>query len=187
MIFITSYRGAWLAVAVLVLATICGAVAFSYQRDMVRMHLVRDFQRAPRPNICRTTRRPHGSLLGLFGNRDKSCKEAECGYTDTCCDDSCCDTCGTGCGYADADCGCDDGCCGTCDGGCCVNGCSDCGGRGCGLCQRFAGQVCPHGGGYPESYNFAPSPPGGQVAYPYYTVRGPRDFLRDNPPSIGPY
>jgi hypothetical protein len=50
MIFITSYRGAWLAVAVLVLATICGAVAFSYQRDMVRMHLVRDFQRAPRPN-----------------------------------------------------------------------------------------------------------------------------------------
>ena len=148
-------------------------------------------QRAPRPNICRTTCRPHGSSLGLFGNRDRSCKEAECGYTDTYCDDSCCDTCATGCGCADTDCGCDDGCCGTCDGGCCVNGCSDCGGRGCGLCQRFTGQVasgfCPHGGGYPESYNFAPSPPGGQVAYPYYTVRGPRDFLRDNPPSIGPY
>lgn len=24
-----------------------------------------------------------------------------------------------------------------------------------------------------------------QVAYPYYTVRGPRDFLSANPPSIG--
>lgn len=27
--------------------------------------------------------------------------------------------------------------------------------------------------------------PTAQVAYPYYTVRGPRDFLLDNPPSIG--
>lgn len=25
-----------------------------------------------------------------------------------------------------------------------------------------------------------------QVGYPYYTVRGPRDFLNPNPPSIGP-
>ena len=30
-----------------------------------------------------------------------------------------------------------------------------------------------------------PGPPTGQVAYPYYTVRGPRDFLVDNPPTIG--
>lgn len=30
-------------------------------------------------------------------------------------------------------------------------------------------------------------PPTAQVAYPYYTIRGPRDFLIDNPPSIGPY
>jgi hypothetical protein len=28
-------------------------------------------------------------------------------------------------------------------------------------------------------------PPTAGVAYPYYTVRGPRDFLLDNPPSIG--
>jgi hypothetical protein len=28
-------------------------------------------------------------------------------------------------------------------------------------------------------------PPSAQVAYPYYTTRGPRDFLLDNPPSIG--
>jgi hypothetical protein len=26
---------------------------------------------------------------------------------------------------------------------------------------------------------------GPTVAYPYYTTRGPRDFLLDNPPSIG--
>ncbi|HEX4131272.1 MAG TPA: hypothetical protein VHZ24_14625 [Pirellulales bacterium] len=30
------------------------------------------------------------------------------------------------------------------------------------------------------------SPQCGQVAYPYYTTRGPRDFLNPNPPSIGP-
>ncbi len=120
------------------------------------------------------------------------------------CDDSCC---GNG--------GCADGCCG--DGGCSVGGgragggqlrgriggrvanlkgrvgggCSACGGLGCGLCQRVVGKVangfCPHGGGYPANYNYNPSPPSGQVAYPYYTVRGPRDFLRNNPPSIGPY
>ncbi len=30
-------------------------------------------------------------------------------------------------------------------------------------------------------------PQTGQYAYPYYTTRGPRDFLRNNPPSIGPY
>lgn len=28
-------------------------------------------------------------------------------------------------------------------------------------------------------------PPSAQVAYPYYTTRGPRDFLINNPPSIG--
>jgi hypothetical protein len=28
-------------------------------------------------------------------------------------------------------------------------------------------------------------PPTGAYAYPYYTLRGPRDFLTDNPPSIG--
>lgn len=29
-------------------------------------------------------------------------------------------------------------------------------------------------------------PPCGQVTYPYYTTRGPRDFLLNNPPRIGP-
>ncbi|MEL7264381.1 MAG: hypothetical protein AAFP69_06160 [Planctomycetota bacterium] len=30
-----------------------------------------------------------------------------------------------------------------------------------------------------------PGPQSGTVAYPYYTHRGPRDFLLSNPPSIG--
>ena len=28
--------------------------------------------------------------------------------------------------------------------------------------------------------------PGGTVSYPYYTTRGPRDFLETHPQSIGP-
>jgi hypothetical protein len=31
-----------------------------------------------------------------------------------------------------------------------------------------------------------PGPPTGAIAYPYYTLRGPRDFLASNPSSIGP-
>lgn len=29
-------------------------------------------------------------------------------------------------------------------------------------------------------------PPAAQTAYPYYTVRGPRDFFLDDPPPLGP-
>ena len=32
----------------------------------------------------------------------------------------------------------------------------------------------------------AGGPPTGAVGYPYYTNRGPRDFLAENPPSVGP-
>jgi hypothetical protein len=44
--------------------------------------------------------------------------------------------------------------------------------------------------GYPHhhfhrEYVGPQGPPTAQVAYPYYTIRGPRDFLLDNPPSIG--
>jgi len=133
-----------------------------------------------------------------------------CGCDEGCCDDGYCDA-GCGCaagGCTDGSCGlgggggvrgrlagrmgggaCGPGGCGVGGGG--AGGCSACGGAGCGLCQRVAGRVasgfCPHSNGYPADYNYNPSPPTGQVAYPYYTVRGPRDFLRNNPPSIGPY
>lgn len=49
--------------------------------------------------------------------------------------------------------------------------CRECGGRGCELCCR---------------QEVAPGPPTGTVTYPYYTTRGPRDFLAKNPRSIGP-
>jgi hypothetical protein len=87
--------------------------------------------------------------------------------------------------------------------GCPVDGCCDpygggdpCGAGGAcrglidGIAGGFCGPgcgLCPHSGGYPEYPMFNQGPPVGQVAYPYYTVRGPRDFLRDNPPTIGPY
>jgi hypothetical protein len=58
--------------------------------------------------------------------------------------------------------------------------CRGCGGRGCGLCMRGAGR------GAEAEGNFTPGPPTAAVTYPYYTVRGPRDFLARNPPSIGP-
>jgi hypothetical protein len=35
-------------------------------------------------------------------------------------------------------------------------------------------------------YEFAAGPPTAGVTYPYYTNRGPRDFLAKNPRSIGP-
>jgi hypothetical protein len=51
--------------------------------------------------------------------------------------------------------------------------------------QRFLsheGQYA-HGGG--NGGAGAQGPAAAQVAYPYYTTRGPRDFLLDNPPTIG--
>ena len=55
--------------------------------------------------------------------------------------------------------------------------CRACSGRGCGACMP----------GRADNYgNFNPGPPVGQVTYPYYTTRGPRDFLARNPNSIGP-
>jgi len=62
----------------------------------------------------------------------------------------------------------------------CGNGycCSVCG-------QPAPGCCCANSGDH--IYNFNPGPPVAQTAYPYYTVRGPRDFLLDNPPPLGPY
>jgi hypothetical protein len=81
--------------------------------------------------------------------------------------------------------------------------CQGCGGRGCHLCggRGHGGHGGPGGPGgaygdpngnpYADPYagqmQAAPGPGAGAVAYPYYTTRGPRDFLINNPPSIGPY
>lgn len=82
-------------------------------------------------------------------------------------------------------------------------GCNSCNGPiGCRPCnlgwqrggtdyQRFLGNSGGPGllGGHAHSQPPGAGGPGGaptaQVAYPYYTTRGPRDFLMDNPPTIG--
>ena len=99
------------------------------------------------------------------------------------CEDGACETgaCGPG--------GCETGTCGP--GGC--NDCAD------GTCRprhvgRYGGLAKHHlspeeraalaGSDYGATT--PAGPPSGTVAYPYYTTRGPRDFLAKCPPSIGP-
>lgn len=58
-----------------------------------------------------------------------------------------------------------------------------CGHQGCGpQCRLGQGG---HGGGLCGSHQAAPIG-AASVGYPYYTLRGPRDFLDANPRSIGP-
>ncbi len=60
----------------------------------------------------------------------------------------------------------------SCDRGACPR----CGG----LHHRACGGHCGHGTGQPSG------PPVGYITYPYYTLRGPRDFLQRTPSPIGP-
>lgn len=91
------------------------------------------------------------------------------------------------CGYQCGDACCSDGCG---SGQCAPNGCyGGCNGNGCcggnGLINKAVGGVldCCRTDAH---YNFNQGPAVAQTAYPYYTVRGPRDFLMSNPPTIGP-
>jgi len=128
-------------------------------------------QSAPRPQISRDFRPSPGlGIENVSYNCDAGCDCPSCGCAVGSCN---CQGCGNGCA------------------------CDQCGGGLCGrMAERMAngfcghgpvGSLCPNAGGYPEYPAFNQGPPVGQVAYPYYTVRGPRDFLRDKPPSIGPY
>lgn len=84
--------------------------------------------------------------------------------------------------------GCGNGACGA--GGCGPGGCGD------GYAMNGGDPNDPNGAhGYAHGpiprgvggeYLGAAGPPTGAVAYPYYTNRGPRDYLAANPPSIGP-
>jgi hypothetical protein len=79
------------------------------------------------------------------------------------------------------------------DGRGCICQCQKCGrqyNNYCGTGPAPGCQCCPFCGCGPsgdQNYNFNPGPPVAQTAYPYYTLRGPRDFLLGNPPSIGGY
>jgi hypothetical protein len=131
---------------------------------------------------------------------DVCCEDPGCGVCDPCCTDTCTgDGCGSGHGglfgklfgkKGSKGHGYGNGRGGPANGGIC-SACGDPNCKGClgggAFCHNVATGFCPHAGGYPEYPNFNQGPPTGQVAYPYYTTRGPRDFLQNNPPSIGPY
>lgn len=133
------------------------------------------------------------------------CPDGQCvqqvGYLQSCTDGDC-----THGGCRDGACGghaggCRDGACGNlaCRQGLCVHG--GCYGRqchdgSCHACRQHVGRYgglarhhltpgerCALGGCEPTG---PAGPPTGAVAYPYYTTRGPRDFLAKCPPSIGP-
>jgi hypothetical protein len=102
----------------------------------------------------------------------------------------------TGCLGLHGGCGCGAGGCsaGKCGPNC--GGCAKCGRGGHGAHGAHAGGhgLLHHGGAHNDGYP-GPSqmtaadgnggPATGAVTYPYYTTRGPRDFLMNNPPSIG--
>jgi hypothetical protein len=85
--------------------------------------------------------------------------------------------------------------CESCGPGGCQPGCRDCAS---GTCKAHVGRyggLAKHHLTPAERAALAASdygatqpagPPTGAVAYPYYTTRGPRDFLAKKPPSIGP-
>ncbi len=57
---------------------------------------------------------------------------------------------------------------------------------GCRCCGIGIPCLPARGGGAAMAEAGPSGPPTGAVTYPYYTNRGPRDFLADDPPSIGP-
>ena len=94
---------------------------------------------------------------------------------------------------------CPDGACqdGECEGGQCpTNACQDCESGACHKRHvgRYGGlarhHLTPEEEAALEGSDYGATgpagPPTGAVAYPYYTTRGPRDFLAKCPPSIGP-
>ncbi len=98
-----------------------------------------------------------------------------------------CEPCDSFCGKC---CGGGGGCGGSCE-SCCGGDCEPCDTGGCRsscprdaiLCGLLGRCCCTHVADPPP---VTPGPPTGAITYPYYTIRGPRDFLAESPPSIGP-
>ncbi len=64
--------------------------------------------------------------------------------------------------------------------GCACNNC-------CNTCNNSSGMHRAAAGREPaQAQAQQGGGPGGVVSYPYYTTRGPRDFLETHPQSIGP-
>jgi hypothetical protein len=161
-----------MALAVVACLTATGCSSTSFWRGGEPAHVTTS-QSASRPAISRDFRRGGPELGVQLAAFNDSCTDASCGV-------------------CEGDCGCPtEGCTVGCGDPCDPYGCSGaCRGLVNGLAGGFCGPgygMCPNGQTYPEYPAFNQGPPVGQVAYPYYTTRGPRDFLRNNPPSIGPY
>ena len=115
------------------------------------------------------------TAMGCQSACGPNCRRASKGlldYDSAKCDGDCGRAKGGGLGRGGRGGGCEDGSCedGSCSDGSC--------GR-CGLCARMRGR---HAG----AEEMGPvGPPTPQYTYPYYTTRGPRDFLLNNPPPIG--
>lgn len=134
---------------------------------------------------------------GCVGMHGMGCTpQMACGAA--CSDCTSCGSCDAGCascestwdGYCAGDCGCSSGACTSCG-----DGCSTCGG---GLfAELHAKHAAKHAGGFfslhhgkhgnycDDGYGNGVVNGAGAVAYPYYTTRGPRDFLACEPRTIG--
>lgn len=168
------------AAALLIPSVGCQSMNGLGQRNMLAgpSHVTQS-QRAPRPTLFRSGQPQSQGLAGAM-QASQAGGLQRCGY-DCGCEMGCGDSCGVGC------CPCDSGCCQGgcgCDGGCCgAGGCGCCGGNGL-INKAVSGFLdCAQ---TDASYNFNQGPPVAQTAYPYYTTRGPRDFLMAKPPTIGP-
>jgi hypothetical protein len=182
----------------------CGGCGNPCQDQCCEPCHVANARSAPRPVGCCDG---CADSYGRGGSFDHSCP----GGNGCCFDRYCGSQCGPGCGPGQYDCS----PCGSPNWGCngyrhpmgykdgrgCVcdnEGCPQHVGPHCKLCGHGYCCACcgPPAPGCPacccgasgdHNYNFNPGPPVAQTAYPYYTLRGPRDFLLNNPPSIGPY
>ncbi len=165
-------------------------------------------QFAPRPAIERAGYESRMGVCDLQGGCGSSCGggslvDADCDFVNDCVGTVLdCNGCGDACGG-----GCNDGAGACCCGGrgecaCCQrlrqwwsNNCA-CNAAGkCACCCKMRAVVAtarnavcdPRAAVTDANYNFNQGPSSAQVAYPYYTTRGPRDYFLNNPPSIGPY
>jgi hypothetical protein len=128
------------------------------------------------------------ALAALFVAASTGCcclEKCLCNRPGWCNSDFCCET------------GCDTGCSGDCGGGCddCSGGVSSGYDDGPVYEGRRQGHPKRAHGGHPLVYQernsghqhrFDPGPASPSVTYPYYTNRGPRDFLARSPRSTGP-
>ncbi len=154
--------------------------SFGHQSPMAMPSHVTQSQRAPRPTIFRSANVQTAGLAGQMQNMPETGMFQRCGY-----ECGCGQACGGG-GCSQGGGGCMNGACGN---GGCYGGGGGCGNGGCcngnGLINHAVGAAldCAQ---TDASYNFNQGPAVAQTAYPYYTVKGPRDFLMKNPQSIGP-